>query len=197
MPFAGSTVPAGYLPCDGSEVSRTAYAGLFAVIGTTYGTGDGSTTFNVPNLEGKVPFGVSSTHTLASTGGAKTVTLVEGELPSHAHSVPKHGHANTIAAKTPQFSHSITAQPAFKYTGPSGSKCASGSKAVCASTSANQTATRSTNVAITAHAASNCTMGGSVTAKAAFNSDSTTGGGSAHSNMQPYLSLNFIISAGE
>ncbi|MBO7344489.1 MAG: tail fiber protein [Clostridia bacterium] len=48
-PFAGTTVPTGYLLCDGSAVSRTTYADLFAAIGTTYGSGDGSTTFNIPN----------------------------------------------------------------------------------------------------------------------------------------------------
>ena len=48
--FAGSTIPTGWLLCDGSAVSRTTYAALFAVIGTTYGTGNGSTTFNLPNL---------------------------------------------------------------------------------------------------------------------------------------------------
>ena len=49
LPFAGSTAPDGYLICDGSAVSRTTYSALFAVIGTTYGTGDGSTTFNIPD----------------------------------------------------------------------------------------------------------------------------------------------------
>ena len=51
-PFAGTTVPDGYLLCDGSAISRTTYAALFAVIGTTYGAGDGSTTFNIPNYTG-------------------------------------------------------------------------------------------------------------------------------------------------
>lgn len=50
--FAGSTVPSGYLECDGSAVSRSEYSSLFAVIGTTWGAGDGSTTFNLPDLSG-------------------------------------------------------------------------------------------------------------------------------------------------
>ena len=54
-PFAGTTVPTGYLLCDGSAVSRTTYADLFAAIGTTYGSGDGSTTFNLPDLTNRVP----------------------------------------------------------------------------------------------------------------------------------------------
>lgn len=194
--FAGDTVPTGYLLCDGSAVDRTTYATLFSVIGTTYGAGDGSTTFNLPDLSGKTALGSSGSHALASSGGSTTVTLQETNLPSHTHSVPKHGHANTIAAKTPSLAHTISTQPAFKYTAPSTSKCSPGMKAVCASHSSNQTATRATNVAITAHAATACTMSGSVTAHAAFNSDSTTGGGGAHDNMQPYLAVNYIISTG-
>ena len=50
IPFSGNTVPTGYLACNGAAVRRTTYADLFAVIGTTYGSGDGSTTFNLPNL---------------------------------------------------------------------------------------------------------------------------------------------------
>ena len=56
-PFAGGTVPKGYLLCFGQAISRTAYAGLFAVLGTTYGAGDGSTTFNLPDLRGLVVAG--------------------------------------------------------------------------------------------------------------------------------------------
>lgn len=77
--FAGSTAPNGWLICDGSAVSRTTYADLFSVIGTTYGTGDGSTTFNIPNLKGKVPVGLNTSDTsfdtLGETGGSKTDNL--------------------------------------------------------------------------------------------------------------------------
>lgn len=55
--FAGTTTPSGWLLCDGSAVSRTAYAALFAVIGTAYGAGDGSTTFNLPNFTDRFPRG--------------------------------------------------------------------------------------------------------------------------------------------
>lgn len=195
MPFAGSTVPAGYLPCDGSEVSRTAYAELFTAIGTTYGSGDGGTTFNVPDISGRVVIGVSGAHAMASTGGDETVTLQTANLPAHSHSVPKHGHANTIAAKTPQLAHTIT-QPVFKYNSPNSSGNSSGTSKTTCKTTSTQTASRGTNLAVTAHAATACTMSGSVTNKAAFNSNSTSGGGSAHSNMQPYIAINYIISTG-
>jgi microcystin-dependent protein len=88
--FAGSTAPEGYLMCDGSAISRTTYSALFAVIGTTYGAGDGSTTFNLPGSKGKVPVGYNSSETefnaLGKTGGEKTHTLTIAEMPSHSHS---------------------------------------------------------------------------------------------------------------
>ena len=75
-PWGKATAPAGYVLCDGSAISRTDYADLFAVISTTYGAGNGSTTFNVPNLQGKTPQGYDgSTYNLAATGGANTVTV--------------------------------------------------------------------------------------------------------------------------
>lgn len=77
--YSGTTAPTGWLICDGSAISRTTYATLFGVIGTTYGSGDGSTTFNLPNLKGKVPVGLNSSDTdfdtIGKTGGGKQTII--------------------------------------------------------------------------------------------------------------------------
>lgn len=57
LPYGGSAAPSGYLLCDGSAVSRSTYSALFTVLGTAYGAGDGSTTFNVPDMRGRSPLG--------------------------------------------------------------------------------------------------------------------------------------------
>jgi len=90
--FAGGSAPDDYLLCDGAAVSRTTYADLFAVIGTTYGAGDGSTTFNVPNLKSRFPVGAGqgsglSNYALAATGGEEAHQLTVAEMPAHTHYV--------------------------------------------------------------------------------------------------------------
>lgn len=87
--FAGATAPTGYLICDGAAISRTTYAALFAIIGTTYGAGNGSTTFNIPNLKGKVAVGRDASQTefdvLGESGGAKTHALTVAQLPARTY----------------------------------------------------------------------------------------------------------------
>ena len=87
--FSTGTAPSGWLLCDGSAVSRTTYATLFGVIGTTYGVGDGSTTFNLPNFSSKFPYG----GTPGATGGSADAVVVT------------HSHTDTLAA--PAHTHSV------------------------------------------------------------------------------------------
>jgi len=83
--FAGPTTPTGYLACDGSSVSRTIYPNLFAALETAWGAGDGSTTFNLPDLQGFFPFGASHLNPIGSSGGEATHTLALTEIPAHDH----------------------------------------------------------------------------------------------------------------
>jgi len=106
------TSPTGWLICNGSAISRTTYATLFAVISTTYGVGDGSTTFNLPDLRGRSPFGVSTSYALASTGGSADAVVV-----THTHTatstVTDPGHNHTIQPSTQGSGGSAGVQGAF------------------------------------------------------------------------------------
>lgn len=96
--FAGisADVPEGWLLCDGREVSRTEYARLFNVIGVTYGEGNGSTTFNIPDLRGCFPLGLSTSYMLGQTGGETSHILTTNEMPSHTHTQNSHNHSVTV-----------------------------------------------------------------------------------------------------
>ena len=89
--YGAASAPTGWLLCNGAAVSRSTYATLFALIGTTYGAGDGSSTFNVPDMRDKFPVGSGSTYALNATGGSADSTL-----PSHTHTAtvtdPSHSH---------------------------------------------------------------------------------------------------------
>ena len=132
MPYAGATAPTGWLLCYGQAISRTTYADLFAVVGTTYGNGDGSTTFNLPDLRGRVVagkdnMGGSSANRLTSAlngdslgaaGGAESHTLSTSQIPAHRHFVAANvalgSASSSVAAVT------STTQVARQYQSPYG-----------------------------------------------------------------------------
>jgi microcystin-dependent protein len=167
-PFAGSTAPSGWLLCAGQAVSRSEYSALFATISTTYGTGDGSTTFNVPDMRGRVAAGkddmggtaasrltstvLSASNTLGATGGTQTHTLTSGES-----GVPAHGHTITNVKFNASTSHTHSAQGGFL-----------------------------------SEAADN--SGGTANA-VSVNNNTAANASSAHLNTQPTIVLNYIIKA--
>jgi len=147
--FGGSSAPTGWLICNGNAVSRTTYSSLFSIIGTTYGTGDGSTTFNLPNLKGKVVVGLDSGDTsfdaLGETGGEKTHTLSVSEMPSHKHDI--------VNGTTDVYGFARMSANANTYLSGSGGP----------------------------------------RVKESYDTIGYTGGGQAHNNLQPYITLNYII----
>jgi microcystin-dependent protein len=169
--FAVATAPTGWLLCDGSAVSRSTYSALFNVIGTTYGAGNGTTTFNVPNIKGRVIVGQDSGQTefdtLGETGGSKTHTLTEAQIPAHSHSAwtdsqGQHGHNLQMEWGTNiNLNHSVP-----------GNYNQVSSRNQPYSFPIQQSGLHGHNVGI-----------------------GNTGGGQAHNILQPYMALPYIIKA--
>lgn len=103
LDFGGSSAPSGFLGCDGSAVSRTIYSSLFGAIGTLWGVGDGSTTFNVPDFRRRTAVGSGGSgtgvlaNTTGSTGGEETHTLTTAEMPIHNHTITDSGHSHSVS----------------------------------------------------------------------------------------------------
>lgn len=145
--YGGTTPPSGWLFCNGAAVSRTIYAHLFSVIGTTYGAGDGFLSFNLPDLRGRVPVGFTAMDAefdaLGKTGGEKTHILTQAEMPAHTHTVTGKAGVDNM-----DFDGLQQGFAASDFTTPYDQQT------------------------------------------------SSTGGGAAHNNLQPYNTVHYIISIG-
>ncbi len=177
--FAGTSIPKGFLATDGSAVSRTTYADLFAAVGTTWGAGDGSTTFNVPDLRGRSTIGDNGTGSngqpsiaVGAVGGEASHVLVSGEMPSHNHSDAGHTHG----VSDPGHNHVPSNANSFVTTAPSSTLwiTASGAQAV---TFVPGTDNAPTGVSVNSGAAS----------------IQSTGGSGAHNNLHPYAGVTKIV----
>ena len=174
--YAGSTAPTGWLLAYGQAVSRTTYADLFAVLSTTYGAGDGSTTFTLPDMRGRVPAGLdnmggtaasrltstvlTASNTLGATGGTQTHTMTSAEMPSHTHTQNAHGHTIVNPSTGNQILYMGNGASGFPdQWGQGGQGGLSSGTPIQSTTATNQ----------------------------------NTGGGGAHLNTQPTIVLNYII----
>ena len=175
--YAGATAPTGFLLCDGSAVSRTTYADLFTIIGTTYGAGDGSTTFNLPDCEGRVTAGKEALATrltnqsggvdggtLGDTGGAETHALTSGQNAAHTHGAGSYSAAS--------HSHDVPARD-FSTAGSSdGSRLSEANGGGSTDTFTNMDVSGALDVSGTS---------------------GSSGSGTAHNNVQPTIIVNKII----
>lgn len=186
--YGGAAAPSLWLLTYGQAISRTTYASLFGVIGTTFGAGDGVTTFNVPDCRGRVTAGADNmggsaanrlstasgmtTGNLGGTGGLETITLTTSQLAVHSHGVTDPTHTHTITDPTHTHSNTfsrITGSGGFANGGTSAFNAADGG-------SFSSAATGVTNVAASTGISIN-----------------NAGSGSAHNNVQPTIVTNKII----
>lgn len=170
LPFAGaaSSVPSGWLLCDGASYDLNQYPALVGVIGTSYG--GGANRFNVPNLQGRTPVGLDGTQTefssLGNAGGSKTHTLSVAELPSHNHT----GTADSNGAHTHRWQYPF-----------SSSEGGDGRVSILGD---DQPLTPVWDIPTTSSGEHSHNL-----------SINNTGSGQPHNNLQPYLTINFIIKA--
>ena len=175
-----SSAPSGWLICNGDAVDRTLYAQLFAAIGETFGVGDGTTTFNLPDMRGRVAAGVGTgtgggasgtgavsggtalaAVALAGWFGANDVTLTSAQIPAHTHPITDPGHAHNVSM-TNGDGGSISTERVLR--------------------DANSNGATSSN-----------SPGAAVSTTTGITVNNNTGGGGSHTNLQPTVGLNFII----
>lgn len=188
--FGGTAAPSGWLICDGSAVSRTTYADLFAAIGTTHGAGDGSTTFNLPDLRGRVRVGTNAgTFTpVGAKGGEETHSLSISELASHSHSV-----SGETSQENAAHSHSGTTDSGGAHNHTVLGHSGSGENTLLGTAGAGTTADSNTSTG-GAHTHAFTTSTESANHEHTFSVTSgSAGGGTGHNNLQPYMALISII----
>ncbi len=220
MQFAGNNTPAGWLPCDGSAVSRTQYARLFASISDMYGKGDGSTTFNVPDVRGRVLIangtssndenGRSYSFRLNQTGGGYNRTLSAAQMPSHTHAVDPaatasgtesvdHTHATdpastSVSVNDPGHTHTHPYGQMVAERGSNGVGTYDGAAAILDRANLNSA---TTGITATVDIASTASGGASAshthTTDIASTTSASSGSDAPHPIMDPFLVVNCII----
>lgn len=209
VPYMFPSAPVGFLICDGSILSRTGYADLFALansaglIGTVFGAGDGSTTFSLPDMRGRTIVGVGTNADVSTLGASDNLT-VASRTPKHTHDVPAHYHGKgTLAIGASgshdhtQAGHSHTVTDSGGFT-PSVSNIAATAGGVgyyARSQPAGQilyTNTQTPTINSNTHSHTNSDFTGSVGATGGSSGDSSL---ATTTTTVPYIALNYIIKA--
>lgn len=183
-----TTAPTGYLLCNGAAVSRSTYAALFAIVGTTFGAGNGSTTFNLPNYVDRMPIGAGSAYSVAGTGGSKDAVAIShthtfsatsgGQSQSHSHAVTVDaGGAHTHTYKTYGLGNSGIQGNA--YTNNDWGWVATGNPSGTAEGSHSHSASSGGASVDHSHSVSGTTA--------------STGSSGTGANLPPYIGISFII----
>jgi len=170
-----ASAPTGYLMCNGQAVSRTTYAGLFALIGTTFGSGDGSTTFTLPNYVNRMPIGAGGSYAVAATGGSADAITV-----AHTHTLS----GTTASSGTGM---SVNGVGDHTHTVPSGGQVSSSIRYETSGTSffAGQTTS--------AAGAHNHSLNDPGHTHTLSGTTASTGSSGTNANLPPYLGVYFII----
>jgi microcystin-dependent protein len=209
-PYAGATEPSGWLFCYGQAVNRTTYADLFAALSTTYGVGDGSTTFNLPDLRGRTAVGkdnmggstagritnaesgITGT-TLGAAGGVEAHQLGAAEIPNHTHTLSNatsasSSHTHGVGSYQAMISMDTTSDDVYtkRQTSNSGNWTDTHTFAITGSTVLTTSNSRSSTTSIEGTSAT-------PSATSTVSVSSSGGGTDTHQNVQPSIILNYII----
>lgn len=200
--FGGTNPPNGWFICDGSAVSRITYANLFGAIGTTWGPGDGATTFNLPNLQDRFLIGEGILHPLASEGGSSDVSLSVANLAAHNHVVDDPGHTHGFTGIShshtiddPTHAHSII-DPGHHHTSAApASNATAGGAGVGAVSSTTGTSTTGITIvaAATGVTAESTTAGGTNATVTTGVTTEDTGTGTSFSIVPPFATVVYMI----
>lgn len=172
--YAGTVIPVPWMVCNGAAISRTTFASLFAITGSAYGPGDGSTTFNLPNLVGYFP----TQGAPGASGGASSVTLGIGNMPAHNHVInigdPGHTHVINVTESAHQHTYQFPAS-------------------VGATLGGTTLFAGGATPALTSATAAGVTASANAAGTGIYANSNNTGSGAAFSIVPQYLSFNFII----
>jgi len=191
----------GWLMCNGQAVAKTAYPRLFAIIGNRFG--ETSTTFNLPDLRGRMPFGAGGALGLMAVGGAASVTLTVDQMPAHGHTITDPGHVHTFTADPhshtitdPGHAHAIT-DPGHAHTSIISDAAEATTGTDKASVTAGNTGTATTGITVqsatTGITVDSQTVTGALASATTGVTVQQTGGGQSVPTLPPYIAVNWMV----